>query len=155
MAPTAQEIKQLLEAHIAQDLEAKKGPAGKLTQPGLLTDHFHENVEFKINGQEFHLATHLKGAEKIKAEATSGSLAEIPNVIDYSKPADCQVLEVIGGGPQSEWAAAVLTATATTFSGKSFNHEWVVTFQFDSDGKILHMKTYADTLHIHNILQGN
>lgn len=28
-----------------------------------------------------------------------------------------------------------------------------MTLQFDNSGKILHMKNYADTLHLHNLIQ--
>ncbi|KAM0462366.1 hypothetical protein ACHAPV_003841 [Trichoderma viride] len=153
MAPSAQEIRNLLEVHIAQDLAEKAGNSGKLQQPGHITNHFHDNVEFQINGHEFPHATQLKGAETIKGEIVDGGLSDIPNVIDYSKPHDCQILQVIGGGPESDWAAAVIKATATTITGKPFNHESVMTFQFDNKGKIIHLKNYADTLHVHNILQ--
>ncbi|KAI0882910.1 uncharacterized protein GGS22DRAFT_169060 [Annulohypoxylon maeteangense] len=151
MAPTAQEIRGLLEAHIAQDLAEKTGSASK--QLGHIHNHFHDDAEYHINGHEFHHATELKGAETIKGEVSDGSLSEFPDVIDYSKPHDCKVLQVIGGGKESEWAAAVVKATATTTTGKPFNHESVMTLQFDSNGKILHMKNYADTLHLHNIIQ--
>jgi hypothetical protein len=118
MAPTTQEIRNLLEVHIAQDLaEKKSGSSGN--KAGLITDHFHDNVEYHINGNEFQHATQLKGAETIKSEVTEGSLSEINDVIDYSKPHACKVLQVIGGGPQSEWAAAVLKSTATTLTGES------------------------------------
>jgi hypothetical protein len=157
MAPSAQEIRNLLEAHIAQDLTEKAANSGKPQQPGYLTNHFHDNVEFHINGHEFPHATQLQGAEAIKGELVDGGLSEIPNVIDYSKPHDSQILQVIGGGPDSDWAAAVVKATATQhvdhLSGKPFNHESVITLQFDNKGKIIHLKNYADTLHIHNILQ--
>ncbi|UKZ79104.1 hypothetical protein TrVFT333_006854 [Trichoderma virens FT-333] len=153
MAPSVEQIRSLLEAHIAQDLAEKAGTGGKAQKNGLITNHFHDNVEFHINGHDFQHATQLQGADTIKSEVVDGDLSDIPNIIDYSKPHDCKVLQVIGGGPQSDWAAAVLKATATTLSGKPFNHESVMTFQFDNSGKILHMKTYADTLHIHNAIQ--
>lgn len=121
MAPTPQEITTLLEAHIARDLASQKlatmsGSAAE--QDGPVFDHFHDNVEFHVNGHEFHLANQVKGADAIKAAATDGALAQIPNVVDYSKPHSAEVVKVIGGS-DSDWAAAVLKATATTFSGES------------------------------------
>jgi len=155
MAPSAEQIRSLLEAHIAQDLAENRESGGKLKQHGLITNYFHDNVEFQINGHEFQYATQLQGSETTKAEVLSGGLSEIPNIIDYSKPHDCKVLQVIGGGDQSDWAAAVLKATATTLTGTPFNHESVMTIQFDNNGKILHLKTYADTLHVHNAIQSH
>ncbi|KAL7793618.1 hypothetical protein V8C37DRAFT_378481 [Trichoderma ceciliae] len=154
MAPTAEEIRSLLEVQIAQDFAEKAGSSGKLRQPGPIASHFHDNVEYHLNGHEFQHAVKVKGAEKLKAEIVQPSVSEIPEVIDYSKPHECKVIQVIGGGQQSEWAAAVLKATATTVTGKPFNHESVLTLQFDSNGKIVHLKNYADTLHLHNIIQG-
>jgi hypothetical protein len=124
MAPSTQEIRNLLEVHIAQDLAEKAGNSGKLQQPGHITNHFHDNVEFHINGHDFPHATQLKGAETIKGEIVDGGLSDIPNVIDYSKPHDCQVLQVIGGGPESDWAAAVIKATATTITGPFLHDHW-------------------------------
>lgn len=121
MAPTPQEITKLLQAHIALDLAAQalaatSGSAAE--QDGPIFDHFHDNVEFHVNGHEFPLAHEVKGADAIKAAATDGTLALVPNVVDYSKPHSAEVLNVIGGG-DSDWAAVVLKASATTFSGES------------------------------------
>ncbi|RYP21987.1 hypothetical protein DL767_009136 [Monosporascus sp. MG133] len=154
MAPTPQEIKSLLEGSISQDVAAKKGSTGNLNQPAL-AKHFHDNIDLHIHGQGFQHATHLKGAAAVKAAAAEGgSHADLSNLVDYSKPYDARVLQVIGGGQQTEWAAAVLKATGTAVNGKAFDHEWVMTLQFDNNGKITHLKNYADTLHIHNTLQG-
>lgn len=120
MAPSAQEIRSLLEAHIAQDLAEKTGAAEK--KHGHITNHLHDHAEYHINGHDFQHATQLKGSEKIKSEVSDGSLSEFPDVIDYSKPHDCKVLQVIGGGQQSDWAAAVIKATATTNTGELFKN---------------------------------
>ncbi|KAI1108451.1 hypothetical protein F5Y14DRAFT_83902 [Nemania sp. NC0429] len=155
MAPTPPEITKLLEAHIARDLANQKLAAASgsaAEQDGPIFNYFNNDVEFHVNGHEFHLANQVKGIDAIKVAATNGALAQIPNAIDYSKPHSAEVLNVIGG-VDSDWAAAVLKATATTFSGKEFNHEWVITIQFDDSGKIVYIKNYPDTLHIHSILQ--
>lgn len=118
MAPTPQEIKSLLEGSISQDLAAQKGSAGGPSQPSI-AQHFHDNVDIHINGHDFQYATQLKGVEAVKAAAAEGgSHADIDKFIDYSKPYDAKVLQVIGGGQQTEWAAAVLKATGTTVNGE-------------------------------------
>ncbi|KAI1819368.1 hypothetical protein F4861DRAFT_534508 [Xylaria intraflava] len=157
MAPTAQEITKLLEADIAHQLSAVKKSSleGGLIQVGTLASYFREDVDFNINGQGFALATHVKGSEAIEVASTKSSLPPLAELLDNSKPIEGKVLQVIGGGPDSEWAAAVLKSTATTVKGKPFNHEWVITIKFDDNGKIASIKTYADTLQLQNIIDGN
>ncbi|KAK5624971.1 hypothetical protein RRF57_000687 [Xylaria bambusicola] len=118
MAPTPQEIKSILEGSISQDLSAKVS-SGKVNQPALL-QHFNSNVDVHVNGQGFQHATQLKGVETVKAAvAPGGSHADVWDAVDHSKPYDAQVLQVIGGGSQSDWAAAVVKATGTAANGES------------------------------------
>lgn len=125
MAPSANDIKSLLESAVQSQLTKPKEALASqsLYDFGNLVDHFSDEVHFRIAGHphEFALAQDVKGLHDFKELLNTVSHKTLGSLIDMNKPITSEVVRVIGGG-DSEWAAAILRDSATSVKSEpSFN----------------------------------
>lgn len=123
MAPTANDIKSLLESAIQSQLTKPKEALASqsLYDFGNLVDHFSDEIHFRIAGNphEFALAQEAKGLHDFKQLLNTVSHSTLGSLIDTNQPITSEVVRVIGGG-DSEWAAAILKDSATSVKSEHF-----------------------------------
>ncbi|MCJ1339092.1 hypothetical protein MMC09_004381 [Bachmanniomyces sp. S44760] len=103
-----------------------------------------DNVDAKIVGYDHHFAGEHKGKEAL----TKNLRDEIACIVDEDK-VHYEVINVIGGG-DSPWAAIEAKATGKSKTGKKLVHEHVYVVRFNGQGKIVKLRAYFDTHHLHN-----
>lgn len=130
MAPSANDIKSLLESAIHSQLTKPKEALASQSvyEFGNFADHFSDEIHFRIAGHpdEFALALETKGLHGFKQLLNTVSGRTLGSLIDTNKPITSEVVRVIGGG-DSEWAAAILRESATSVKSEPFfnlNNPW-------------------------------
>jgi len=152
--PSNADVKNLLESSFQSNLKSSdlKSTGETLFQFGHLNDLFADDISVHINGHEFQLAGQHQSLDSFKDHLASDDVPPLSSVIDVTKPIQGSVAHVIGGtsGDDSDWKAVILKSTATTTNEEPWNHEMVVALRFNQDGKIIDLRAYPDTLHVHN-----
>ncbi|KAK3067419.1 hypothetical protein LTS18_001130, partial [Coniosporium uncinatum] len=76
-------------------------------------------------------------------------------IMDDSTPMRIKILNVIGGGPDDEWATVELRNEGKTKNGMEYNQTYCWCTRWNQEGKIVQVRAYLDTALVRDVIEGN
>lgn len=74
--------------------------------------------------------------------------------MDPEHPVWPKVQNIVGGGPDEEWAVVEMTNESKTKTGLDYNNTFAWATRWNTEGKIVQVRAYLDTALVRDIVDG-
>lgn len=74
--------------------------------------------------------------------------------MDPEHPVWPKVQNIVGGGPNEEWAVVEMTNQSMTKTGLEYNNTFAWATRWNTEGKIVQVRAYLDTALVRDIVEG-
>lgn len=82
------------------------------------------------------------------------TFGRLGKIMDPDHPVRPVVHNIVGGGPDEEWAVVEMTNESRTKTGMEYNNTFAWATRWNTEGKIIHVRAYLDTALVRDIVDG-
>lgn len=82
------------------------------------------------------------------------TFGRLTKIMDPAHPVQPKVRNIVGGGPDDEWAFVEMTNESRTKTGLPYNNTFAWATRWNTEGKIVQVRAYLDTALVRDIVDG-
>lgn len=96
----------------------------------------------------------LGGTYTSRDDFRTKTFGRLGKIMDPARPVWPKVHNIVGGGPDEEWAVVEMTNESSTKTGLEYNNTFAWATRWDTEGKIVQVRAYLDTALVRDIVEG-
>lgn len=117
--------------------------------PSLDTTNAYHCTEWTVQSKSV-----LGGTYHSRDEFRAKTFGRLGKIMDPAHPVWPKVHNIVGGGPDEEWAFVEMTNESATKTGMQYNNTFAWATRWNTEGKIVQVRAYLDSALVRDIVEG-